>query len=156
LENGRIRAEDFPTAQLNLLRTYPDPSIKQRAVRIFGAYVPRRAAAVESMRNALKLPGSSQRGRQIFVSRCSACHGVGPGPHSPCYVLELNPLQKERLLHTIVEPGVNLPPSAAARVVFSKTGDLWVGRVRNQNKQTITVEQANGSEAVLPQINIAD
>ena len=108
------------------------------------------------MGNALKLPGSSQRGRQIFVSRCSACHGVGPGPHAPGYVLEFNPLQKERLLHTIVEPGVNLRPTAAASVIFGKTGDLWIGRIRNQNKQTLTVEQTNGSEAVLPQINIAD
>ncbi len=156
LENGRIRNQDFSITQVNLLRTFSDPNISQRAVQLFGPFLAQRPVAVDSVRDSLRLAGTASRGRPTFVARCGACHGKGPGPHPPGYCLEVTPDQRGRLFRKIVEPNAILPPEAAARVVLSKTGEVWVGRIRNVSKQSVTLEQSNGGEIVLPQVNIAN
>jgi putative membrane-bound dehydrogenase-like protein len=155
LEMGKIRAQDFSGTQINLLRTFPDPAISQRALRIFGPFLPQRPTAFASVKDALKLTGAPLRGRQTFFARCGACHGVASGPHPPDYYLDFTPASRERLLHAIVEPNAALRPSAAACTVFGKTGEIWVGRARNENKQSVTIEQSNGVEIVLPTANIS-
>ena len=155
VESGRIQTENFSTAQIILLRTFPDPAISQRAVRLFGPFVARRPEVVDSFKISLKLPGSSLRGRATFNSRCATCHGVGLGPHPPNYHLDFTPKEKQRLLQAIIEPHANLRPGAAAQVVLTKTGQIWAGRARNENKQTVTLQQFSGTEVVLPRANIA-
>lgn len=155
IESKRIQPQDLSTMQINLLRTYPDPAVSQRAARLFGPFDPQRGGAFEALRGALRLAGDPSRGRQTFVARCSNCHGFDRGAHPASYHLSIAPPQKERLLRKIAQPNATLNPESDARVVVMKTGEVWVGCLRNSNKQSITLEQSNGSDIVLPQVNIA-
>jgi putative membrane-bound dehydrogenase-like protein len=155
LEARRIRPADFSTPQINLLRTFPDPAVAQRAVRVFGNFQVKRPDAFDSMRGALRLPGNPAQGQQIFVARCSGCHGFDRGPHPPNYYLAFAPTQRERLLHKIVEPNANLDSDEAVRVVLAKTGEVWAGALHNQTRESVTLELSNGTEVVLPRVNLA-
>jgi putative heme-binding domain-containing protein len=155
LESRRISVDDFSPTQINLLRTFPDPAVSQRAVRILGPFQAKRPAAVEAFQTSLKLPGAPTRGKPNFIARCGACHGVAPGPHPPGYYLDVTPPQKEKLFHTVIEPNASLRPGTEASVIITKNGEIWVGRARNENKQSITLQQANGVEILLPQANVA-
>ena len=85
LENGRINGADLSSAQVNFLRTHRDPALSQRALRLFGPAPRQRPEVVRQFKPALGLKGAAERGREIFVARCAACHllgsasqGVGP------------------------------------------------------------------------------
>ena len=83
------------------------------------------------------------------------CHGFDRGPHPTSYHVAIAPTQKERLLRKIVEPNADLGPETAARVVIAKTGEVWAGALRNPNRQTVTLELSNGSDTLVPEVNIA-
>src|SRR5678815_3736599 len=47
IEAGRIRLEDLNSTQINLLRTDSDPSVRQRALHLFGPLAHHRPAVLE-------------------------------------------------------------------------------------------------------------
>jgi putative heme-binding domain-containing protein len=124
-------------------------------VQLFGPVPVQRPEAVKRFKPALGLRGVTERGRELFVARCAACHpadratqGLGP---------ELGSAKlygKERLLTAMLEPDVNVRRDYLTYVAETADGENLIGVLRGENVAAITLQQANGVALVLPRSNI--
>ena len=155
LENGAISPADLSSVQVNFLRTYDEPAISRRALRIFGPLTRFRPAIVAQFKEALRLRGTASNGRQTFLARCSACHGSAVedfrlGPDLAAARLK----SKDKLLSDIVEPSAELAPGYETQVLVSRHRENLIGIVRDQNTSLVTLRQPDGGELAWPRLNI--
>ncbi|HWH70810.1 MAG TPA: c-type cytochrome, partial [Candidatus Sulfotelmatobacter sp.] len=155
VERGRISPADFGPAQLNLLRTYPDPAISARAVHLFGAVPRQRPEAVQRWKPALRLKGMTERGREVFLNRCAECHRFGGegqalGPDLTGARIH----GKEKLLAAILEPKAGMSPQYAACLLQTKEGESLLGIPSEANAAAITLRQPKGVQIVWPRLNV--
>ena len=155
LQDGRIAPADVPSAQKNYLRTFPDETIQQSALRLFGPVPVRRPEVLQQFIPALGLRGAAQRGRTIFMPRCAACHSLGREAQG----LGLDLAQakvggKGKILAAILEPNAEFDSTGAAYVVATPGGEIAIGLLMNENPATITLGQLNGVQIVLPRGNM--
>jgi putative membrane-bound dehydrogenase-like protein len=155
IESGRIQPEEVSPAEVNLLRTYSDQSIRQRATRIFGPLTPQHPAAVENFRSTFRLIGDANRGREVYRARCANCHRTGDnGPKLGPDLADMRALAKERLLSAIVQPSAELQSKFLTCVIETQNGRLFIGLLHRQNPKTVTLITAANDEIVLPRVNI--
>jgi putative membrane-bound dehydrogenase-like protein len=155
LEIGRIQAEDLSSTEINLLRTFHDQSIRQRALHLFGPLTPERPAALESFRSALRLAGDANQGREIYQERCANCHRTADNGHTVGPDLAgLRALGKEKLLSAIIEPSAELRSKNLTYLIETKNGHLRVGLLHRQNSRSVTLITSSDNELVLPRVNI--
>jgi putative membrane-bound dehydrogenase-like protein len=155
IESGRIPPEDVSPTEANLLRHYPDASIRQRAVRIFGPPAPQRPAALANFQPALRLVGDPNYGRELYQARCASCHHTGDnsrtfGPD----LADLRALGKERLLSAIIQPSAGSQSRYLTYLIETKNGHLHLGILNHQNSKTVTLITQGLDEPVLPRANI--
>lgn len=157
IQNGSIPAAELSSVQKDFLRTSPDPAVRQRAQQLFGPLPVERPAVMSRLKPALDLPGSIDRGREIFRQRCAACHqSSAPGQSRPLGpdLLRARTFTRQELLAKIVEPNANVRPDYTTQVVQSKDGENMVGIVSDENRWTLTLAQAGGNRLVWPQVNV--
>ncbi len=155
LEKGPIRRADLSSAQVDFLRTYPDPAISRRAVQLFGPVPLQRPELRQRFLPALRLVGVGDHGRQIFLARCAACHQLGGEGQALGPDLAGARIQgKEKLLTAILEPNLELRPGYLTYVVETEDGESLVGLLRDDNPTTLTLGQPNGLAIVLPRTNL--
>jgi putative membrane-bound dehydrogenase-like protein len=158
IQNGRISPFDLTSMQRNLLRTYPVPAIRMRALQLLGPVPGSRPDVMTRFKPALSLRGAPERGREIFRLRCAQCHlsaGAGQGNGLGPDLLEAKTFTKDHLLTRIIEPNVSVRPDYATQVVESKAGDYLVGILSDENRWTLTLTQIEGARLVWPQLNVS-
>ena len=156
LESGQIPPSDLPPAQLNLLRTAPDPALRQRAIHLLGAPSLHRPAVVQRFRAAFSLKGYAERGKVFFRDRCAACHQLGGegqalGPN----VIAAKLSGREQILAAMLEPNVSVRAGYTTYVFQTEPGDVLIGLQGDENLKTVTVRQPNGIQAVWPRDSLA-
>jgi putative membrane-bound dehydrogenase-like protein len=158
IQKGRISAFDLTSMQRNLLRSYPAPAIRLRALQLLGPVPGSRPDIMERFKPALSLRGVSARGREIFRQRCAECHlspGLGEGNGLGPDLLEAKTFTKDHLLARIIEPNLEVRPDYATQLVESKGGDILVGILSDDNRWTLTLTQIGDSRFVWPQLNVS-
>jgi len=114
-----------------------------------------RPAVVAQFKEALRSSGGAARGREIFLARCSSCHGLGRddfrcGP-------DLAPARlkgREKLLRDILQPSAEIAPDYVTYVLESRRRENLMGIVSDENSTVITLRQPDGIEIVWPRLNI--
>jgi putative heme-binding domain-containing protein len=155
IESGQLQLEDLNSTAVNLLRTDSDQALRQRALRLFGPLSPQHAGDVESFRPALRLAGDPNNGRDLYQARCANCHAMGgPGQTFGPALAEMRALSREKLLSAIIQPGAEVPPRYLTYVLETKTGQIRVGLMLEQNPKTVVLKTTSGNELVLPRLNI--
>ena len=155
LENGRIAPGDMDSTQIDFLRTYRDPAIRERAARLFGAATSQRAAVYERFKPAPAARGDASRGRQIFEARCVGCHRLGGDGQTFGPDLRGAKMRgKEGLLRAILVPGLDIAPGYTTQVLETGAGENLIGVKSSENPSTIALRQPNGVEFVWPRANI--
>src|SRR5262249_10943210 len=139
----------------NLLRTYRDPTLSARAIKLLGPMNPRRPQVVERFQSALRMVGDARHGRELFTARCADCHrlgGVGQavGPD----LLASRNQGKSALLTGILEPNAAVPRDYATSLVETKDSEYVVGILADENATTLTVRQPGGVQQVWPKLNV--
>jgi putative membrane-bound dehydrogenase-like protein len=153
LESGQLQAGEFTTPQLNFLRTFHDPAISQRALKVLGPMQSVRPGVEDQFRPATTMGGDLGRGRELFMARCNSCHGPGsqaPGPD----LTTLRPLGKDYILNGILQPNAQLAPEYATYVLDTKESDIFVGVLHDENQLTVTLRKSDGTAVVLPRSNL--
>jgi putative membrane-bound dehydrogenase-like protein len=155
LESGKMSVSDLSSIQINFLRTYHDPEISRRAVRLLGPLPLPQPAKVAAAQPALRLKGAAARGQGIYLARCAVCHRLGTeGQSFGPDLAGARAKGKEYLLRAIVEPNRLVAPEYAACVAETKEGENLVGIKSEQNGATLTLRQPNSAAAVWPLANI--
>jgi putative heme-binding domain-containing protein len=155
LESGTVGGGDLSPAQVNFLRTYRDPPIRQRALQLLGPVPRQRPEVVQRLRPALGLKGVPANGRAIFLARCASCHQpsgaalpVGPD------LAGVRIFGREKVLSAIVEPDAELRSDYLTHVVETAESDSLIGLLRDENPITITLQRLNGTQVLLPRSKI--
>jgi putative heme-binding domain-containing protein len=150
-ESGQIRPGDFSSPQLDLLRNWPEKRLSDRAIRVFGPTPTRRPEAVDAFANSLTLPGSRERGRDIYLARCVSCHRAADGRRPmPFDLAHLKSWPRERILSAIVEPNADVHAQWGTYFVQNKAGEVWAGTVIEDNSLALTLQLPAGQTVVLP------
>jgi putative membrane-bound dehydrogenase-like protein len=151
IQNGVIPPADLTFQHVHLLRSWPDPTIRQRAERVFGPMSLRRPEAVEFFRPALRLPADGSRGQRVFSSRCAACHSAAPGGGQLGPSLRgVGAWTREDLLSAILEPTYEIRPGYETWLFETQEAAVFAGRVEAVTPETLILRRPGQPAVVWP------
>ena len=159
LQNRSLAPSELSSAQRNFLRTYGDPTLRARALRLLGPVPVERPQVVTRFKPALSLNGSPAHGVVIFRQRCAGCHSPVYTNQMPSLgpdLLRARDFSREELLRCILEPNRTVRPGYVTQVVESKEGQELLGILITDTPATVTLKQSDGKEVVWPRLNIRD
>jgi putative membrane-bound dehydrogenase-like protein len=156
LQNRTVPFGDLGPAQLDFLRTFPDPAMSQWALQLLGPVQLQRPAVMEKFKAAARLPGIVSNGRGLFMARCASCHwtSLGPGGVRRLSLTPIRTRAKDQILSAIIEPGATIRPEDKTYVVETKQGEYYVGLLLSDNPTAVSLLQADGTPVALPHTNI--
>jgi putative membrane-bound dehydrogenase-like protein len=156
LESGKLRRTDLSVSQVDRLRKYSDPEIRQRATQLLGQpSTGPRQQAVDAFAGALKLEGRAAHGQQIYQERCATCHRLAGQGHALGPDLEtVRSNGKEMLLVNIVDPNRQVMPKYVNYLAETRDGESLTGLVAVENEATVVLRQPNGNEVTLRRSNL--
>lgn len=152
LEAGAISPADLEPGRLKLLASHPDPSVRERAMKLLSkAGGAAREAVVADYRPALDAPGDAERGRAAFKKTCAACHrldGVGHeiGPN----LAAMRNRGPESILLNVLDPNREVNPQYLTYTIITTDGRALSGMIAAETATSITLRRAdNASDTVL-------
>ena len=156
VESKSVRRNDFSSVQLDFLMNHRDSRIRSEAIRLLaGPPAPSRTAVLAQFQPALEMQGDPDRGRPIFVERCSSCHRLGGegfllGPD----LASVRNSGKEKLLIGILDPGSEVLPQYVAYEIETHDEESLLGIIVNESTASVTLRQAYANESVIPRSQI--
>jgi putative heme-binding domain-containing protein len=153
---GAIPVADLFSPTINFLRTYPDPTVSERAVAALGPVAFQRPAAVEQYKGALRLSGVASRGQELFSARCAACHvfRAGPGRFVGPDLGGVRLRGKERLLSDIIEPNLRIDPNYRTYLIETVDSEVFAGVLADRTAASLTLLSGPGTATVWPMLNV--
>jgi putative membrane-bound dehydrogenase-like protein len=156
MERKFVLTAELNSVQMQRLRDYPDPSIRHRAMSIFGQAVnPNRSRALATFAASAKILGNPSRGQALFRARCIGCHRLGGegGNYGP----DLSGVRgagRQWLLTNIVAPNRYVAQEYAIHRVMLKNGQILEGLLRSQNPASIVLRRPTLPDAYLLRLDI--
>lgn len=156
LEKLWVPAPDLSPLEALFLQAHPDPILRQRAVNFFGTIaIGKRQGAVNQFLPALQSTGTPQRGREIFLSRCAACHARGgDGNPDGLDLAEASKYGREKLLEKIVDPNRQTSTRYPATLIETSQGQVLNGFISRQAPDYVVLCAANGVARFVGRRNI--
>ncbi|MFZ9856179.1 MAG: PVC-type heme-binding CxxCH protein [Limisphaerales bacterium] len=147
--SGRWSSRDLGVGGRQRLRDHPDASVRARARDLLDEVKTDRGAVVEAYGGAAGKAGNLERGRDLFVSQCAACHrvkglGVDVGPDLGA-VVDKTP---EALRVAILDPNRAVEERYLAYGVRTAGGEEFTGIVVGESPNSLTLRAATGLERV--------
>jgi putative membrane-bound dehydrogenase-like protein len=156
IDAARFRATELTSTQINFLRNHDNGHIRDLAGKVLGK-VPgnSRQQIVDSFLPSLNLAGQAERGRTIYMERCSACHRLGGqgfalGPD----LVTVKTSGKEKILTNILDPNREVAPNYLAYLIETKDGESVLGVIQSETATAVTLRQAYGNDTVLLRASI--
>jgi putative membrane-bound dehydrogenase-like protein len=153
LETKEIRLSELTVYGANRLRTHSDKRVAQDAARVLDALEgPRerdKKRLISQFENALREPVDLANGREMFIRNCTICHKfndkgrhIGPeltgvGLHGPSVILR-----------HVLEPNRVVEPNFIAYNLITKRGDHYVGMIKADTKDSVTLRNLEGDITV--------
>ncbi len=123
VEKGTIGRADVEPARLDLLKSYPDAAIRERAARLFAGAQARRQDVVAAYQKALTLKGDPARGKAVFTQQCSTCHRLeGVGQQVGAELSAIRNRGLEAVLLNILDPNREVLPQFLNYVLATTNG----------------------------------
>jgi putative heme-binding domain-containing protein len=129
---------------------------KRRAEALFSdSGVTTRQEAIDKMKDALTLKGSSVAGATVFKSMCSTCHKYGTeGQEVGPVLTEISRKSKESLMHDILDPNAAVNTQYINHRLVTKSGTVHMGIVETETDQYITIKKMGGSSETIYKTDI--
>ena len=154
----RIHPNQLDTANVNLLRKYPDKAIRQKATKLLsGLVTTKRDKVIKAFASVLDKPGNFAKGKMVFKKNCATCHrlekiGFETGPD---LLAALPSKSREDLLTAILDPNREVDPRYLNYVVETKAGKIITGRIAAETANSITLRRGENMEDVILRTQIA-
>lgn len=156
IESGLVKASELDAARIRLVETQTSEKRRARLGRLFASHqLARRQSVIDRYQAALRRPGDKDRGKQVFLRACAACHkheGIGKavGP-------ELRGTQRrpaESLLVDILDPDRASKPQFQNYVIRDTDGRILTGMIIAETANSVTLQKADGSEQKVLRLQI--
>lgn len=156
IESGHIKANEIDALQVKRLTDNRDPTIKDRAAKLFAAATPAdRAKALADYQPVLQMKGDAGRGQVIFEKNCSACHRIaGIGTTVAPDISDSRTKKFEQLLADIIQPNRAIDNNYVGYAVRQLDGTVLTGILTAETATSITLRQQGGKDAVIPRSEI--
>jgi putative membrane-bound dehydrogenase-like protein len=157
LAAGQLLPAELDTQRRNqLLRLLEGVALKRAQELLGEAKGTDRRKVVEEYRGSLALASDAQRGRQVFVKHCAACHrydgqGSAVGPD----LTDVRGRPEESLLEDLLDPNRALAPAYAGYVVETHSGQLLTGILAVETATSITLRRADNVQDLVLRKDIA-
>jgi putative membrane-bound dehydrogenase-like protein len=147
LERGKLPLGAIDALRRRQLTQHPDPEIRRRAEKLFGAIAGDRAKVYESYKDVVELKADPSAGRSVFRRECASCHrldqeGSAVGPD----LFGIRNQPKEAILLHILVPDQEITEGFAAYNVATRDGRVLTGLIGSETPTSITVRQPLGKE----------
>lgn len=160
LESGTIPPGAIPLERRKPLVESPDPAIRERASRLFGAAAALSPDELAALTLAVRQGGDQSRGREVFSRHCANCHraatpggdpiGHGVGPD----LAEAADRPIERLLLDVVEPNRSVEARYEATVVVTEGGTVLEGILAGNSPDSVVLVRPAGERTTIARDSI--
>ncbi|MCU0772557.1 MAG: hypothetical protein MUE94_12440 [Verrucomicrobia bacterium] len=142
--NQTIPIEALTSSHIRLLRDHPAEEVRTRAIRLLGPAQPSRDELVTIFMEALELPGSAKRGRELFSARCVDCHGSTKALFAPTPD-QLGRLSSLQLMAGLIDPSRDVKLGHRTMLLRFPDGRLAWGVGRALNPAVIQLTTPTGT-----------
>ncbi len=131
------------------LTQHSSAQVRTLAAKNLSTESPRRQV-LETYRPALALQGIPGRGRQVFINRCTACHGVdGTGPGLGPDLKSIASHAAEKILTNIIDPSLDVQPGYFGYEASLTDGTALYGLVTSETGNSVTFKLTDGSTRLI-------
>ena len=156
VERGTIGRADVEPARLDLLKSYPDASVRSRVARLFGAQ-PRRQDVVAAYQGALRSNGDPVRGKDVFKSQCASCHRLeGIGQQVGADLSAVRDRGMDAVLLNILDPNREVMPQFISYLLVTTSGRVLTGMIAVETANSLTIRQPDGREETVLRLDIEE
>jgi len=144
LEAGKISKTSLGWNRVVQLNRYGNETIRKKARALLAEDNSKEVVAKYSA--ALEIPGSEEKGIEVFKANCSICHQVR-GSEGVAYGPDLGTVHNwegQDLLANILEPGLSIAPGFDLWEVVLKNGDKVQGMIGSETSSAIELLQGPG------------
>ena len=154
---GQVRSAELSRERKQLLLNHPNTQLRDLAKKQFAAEVNvDRAAVVKSYQSALDLEIDVERGRALFMKKCSVCHRVGTeGKQVGPDIVSVTNKSAADLLLAILDPNREAQPNFNVYTVVTEAGRVFNGIIVAESASSITLRRAEGKEDGIARVDIA-
>jgi putative heme-binding domain-containing protein len=155
VEQGSVGRGDVDPARLELLKSYPDAAVRQRAAALFAVGLPRRQEVVAAYQPALSRPGDRDRGKALFKTHCSSCHRLdGVGQQVGADLAAIRDRGLDSVLLNILDPNREVKPQYQSYVVLTESGRILTGMIAAETANSLTIKKPDGSEETVLRLQV--
>jgi putative membrane-bound dehydrogenase-like protein len=139
-----------PARRVSLL-AHRDPEVAHRARELFQQGPSRsRALVVADHMSVLGLKGLADRGRQVFIRECKACHKIGETGIAIGPDLTGSPSSESAaLLSNILDPNAYVLPGYIQYIVSDRGGRTYTGIIASETGSSVTLRRGDGLQDTL-------
>jgi putative heme-binding domain-containing protein len=154
---GVVGRTDVEPARLDLLRIYPDESIRRRAAVVFAHAPQRRQDVVAAYRKALELKGDRDRGKAVFQAHCATCHRLeGVGQQVGADLRAVRDRGLDAVLLNILDPNREVLPPYLSYVLVTTGGRVLTGMLAAETATGLTIRKPDGGEETVPRPEVEE
>lgn len=156
IRDGRVPLADAPANLVENLRRHADASVQALAAEVLPPVV-KRSDVVAAYQPALSLKGDPEKGHQVFMKVCFACHkshegeGIALGPPVASFAAG----GAETLLGNILDPNREVAPQYQAYTFEFREGPPATGIILTENASEVTLRLPGGLDRTFPRSEIA-
>jgi len=158
MQDSSIPAAAATLDQRMKLLTHRDEDIRRVAVELFGGTVsPNRKQVAETYSAALRLPGSRERGREVFVRTCARCHRLSDiGHQTGPDISDTRSRARDALLYDILDPNRRVDPQYSEYTVVTRDGLVLTGLLAHESDEHVTLQQPESKTITVERANIEE
>jgi putative membrane-bound dehydrogenase-like protein len=156
IEAGQLSTGDLDLVKLKLLAEHRNSTVRTRANKLLASsQLSRRGDVVESYRGVLEMKGDAERGKQVFMKTCAACHkvqnmGNDLGPN----LAAMKARGPEAILLNVLDPNREVNPQYLNYSVLTSDGRQLTGLIAAETATSITLRRADNATDTVLRIDI--
>ncbi len=156
IEGDRVSRADLDPARVQLLKVYPDETVKNRVKELFqSSTLARRQQVVDAYQSALNKQGDPDKGRQLFRKVCSACHQLeGKGTAVGADLKGIRNRGLASVMLNILDPNREVKPKFLSYVLVTDSGQVVTGMIASENANSVTIRRVDGTQETILRVNI--
>jgi putative membrane-bound dehydrogenase-like protein len=161
MEQAKLKASDFQTAQIRWLLQHPDSKIRELAQRVV-ATESDRTKVVDKYRNTLENlaiaePATLERGERIFTEKCANCHQLGSIGHpvGPS-IAGMRNRGAEAILVNVLDPNREINPQYISYILETVDGRQVAGMIAAETANSITLQQGEDKQEVILRADLVE
>lgn len=106
----------------------------------------------KAMTGLAELHGDQNRGREVFVRTCTACHRVGNGEgrdFGPNLAGVAKRMPRVKIIHSVIDPNADVDPKYRSTMIATADGTIVSGLVVRENDNEVEIHDGKAIRKIL-------